>query len=146
MAQERYDHGVMSGPGKVPRATPAALDAATRASARSAVVVHREMKRGLNSLATITSTAPWIGLVGTILGVNSSFRGFGASKETILAAIFDGLSEAFVPTALGVFVAVIAMWCYKYLLNKVETFDSEMESASLQLINDLCVLARRTSN
>jgi biopolymer transport protein ExbB/TolQ len=114
-----------------------ALDAAKRASAREAAVVHREMKRGLNTLATIVSTAPLVGLGGTILGINNSFLGVNGSKESIMAAMFEGLSKAFVPTALGLVVALTALWCYKYLRTKVDIFDFEMETASLQLINEL---------
>jgi biopolymer transport protein ExbB/TolQ len=54
-----------------------------------------------------------------------------------MAYIFDGLSQAFVPCAFGLVVALVAMWCYRYLLAQVEAFDSEMEGASLQLIHDL---------
>ena len=114
-----------------------ALNAAKRASARSAAIVHGKMKRGLNSLATIASTAPWIGLLGTVRGFHDSFRGCDCSKESLLAVIFDGLSLALVPTALGIMVALAAMWCYKYLLTEVEAFDLEMESVSLELINHL---------
>jgi biopolymer transport protein ExbB/biopolymer transport protein TolQ len=114
-----------------------ALKSAKRASERSAALVHGELKRGLNSLATIASTAPWVGLFGTILGIHNSFGGVNGSKTSIMAYYFDGLSRAFVPCAIGLIVALVAMWCYKYLLTEVEAFDSEMESASLQLINDL---------
>jgi biopolymer transport protein ExbB/TolQ len=54
-----------------------------------------------------------------------------------MAAIFERLSQSLVPAALALVVALAAMWCYKYLLAEVEAFDSEMESASLQLINHL---------
>lgn len=114
-----------------------ALQAASRASARSAAVVHRQMKRGLNSLATVASTAPWVGLLGTILGVDNSFKGFNGSKEALMATIFDGLSRALVPAAVGLLVALAATWCYTYLLSEVEAFRSDMKNASLQLINQL---------
>src|SRR5713101_8997669 len=114
-----------------------ALDAAQRASARSAALVHREMKRGLNSLATIASTASWIGLFGTVLGVVNAFPASGADKATIMAVIFERLSQAFAPTAFGLVVVVIAMWCYKYLRAEVDTFDVEMKNAVLQLTNAL---------
>jgi biopolymer transport protein ExbB/TolQ len=114
-----------------------ALKFAKRASPRSAAVVHGELKRGLNSLATIASTAQWVGLFGTILGIYNSFGGVNGTKTSIMAYYFDGLSQAFVPCAFGLVVALVAMWCYKYLLAEVEVFDAEMEGASLQLINDL---------
>jgi biopolymer transport protein ExbB/TolQ len=93
------------------------------------------MKRGLNSLATIASIAPFLGLFGTVLGIVNSFGGCGCSKETYRAAIFEGLSQSFVPTALGLLVAVPALWCYKYLSSDAEAFDSEMENKALELLN-----------
>ena len=105
--------------------------------ARSAAVVHREMKRGLTSLATIASVAPWVGVIGTILGIYNSFPGVDGSKESIMALVTERLSQAVVPTAFGLVVALMALWCYKYLRARVETFDFEIEAASLQLINDL---------
>ena len=114
-----------------------ALKSAKQASARSAAVVHSELKRGLNSLATIASTAPLVGLFGTVLGFHNSFGAVNGSKESILAYVFEGLSQAFAPCAFGLIVALVAMWFYRYLLTDVEAFDSEMENASLQLINDL---------
>ena len=54
-----------------------------------------------------------------------------------MAAIFEGLSRAFVPTAFGLLIALGALCCYKYLLSEVEALDSDMENTSLQLTNDL---------
>jgi biopolymer transport protein ExbB/biopolymer transport protein TolQ len=124
----------------------AALDAALRASTRSATVVHREMKRGLNSLATIASIAPWMGLLGTVLGLMNSFSGVHGSKETIMAVFFSNASQAFVPTALGLIVALPALCSYKHLSAELESFTVEMEGASHQLRNGLAIyLGRRNS-
>jgi biopolymer transport protein ExbB/TolQ len=124
----------MSGefPGKVE-----AQQAARRASMRAAAIVHGQMKRGLGSLAAIASTAPWLGVFATVFGIVNSFRGVDGEKTTIMAAICRELSVAIVPTALGLIVALAALWCYKYLLTEVEIFDSEMKSASLELVNNL---------
>lgn len=54
-----------------------------------------------------------------------------------MALYFEGLSEALAPCALGLAVALTAKWCYSYLLTEAEELDSEMNNASLQLINDL---------
>jgi biopolymer transport protein ExbB/TolQ len=67
--------------------------------------------------------------------------GFNGSEKSLMGAIFDGLSQALVPTALGVLIALVALWSYRYLLGKVEAFDSDMESASIQLINELSRLS-----
>jgi biopolymer transport protein ExbB/TolQ len=70
-------------------------------------------------------------------GINDSFGGVNGSKESTMAAVLEGLSQALVPAELGLFVALAALSCYKYLLAEVEAFDSEMETASLQLRNQL---------
>jgi biopolymer transport protein ExbB/TolQ len=113
------------------------LESARRASERSATVVHGKMKRGLWSLATIASIAPWVGLLGTIRGIHDSFGGFDGSKEALMVAIFEGLTRALMPTAFGVMGTLVALWCYRYLLSEVEAFDSDMENASLELMNQL---------
>jgi biopolymer transport protein ExbB/TolQ len=104
---------------------------------RSAGLVHRDLKRGLNSLATIVSTAPWLGLVGTLVGMHYAFPSLGAEKTAAMAIYFDLLSQALAPCALGVMVAVVTMGFYRYLLTRLDTFDMEMETASLQLVNTL---------
>jgi biopolymer transport protein ExbB/TolQ len=104
------------------------------------------MKRGLNSLATIASIAPWMGLLGTVLGFMHSFPAAGASKETIMAVFFSNASQAFVPTALGLIVALPALCSYKHLSAELESFTVEMEGASHQLRNGLAIyLGRRNS-
>ena len=134
----------MLGPEELARRRRAeALEAARRASERSAAIVHGKMKRGLWSLATIASTAPWVGLLGTIRGFHDSFGGFDGSEKSLMGAIFDGLSQALVPAAFGVMVALVALWSYRYLVAEVEAFDSEMENASLQLIDQLSRLPVR---
>jgi len=58
----------------------AVLDAVKRASARAAIAVHAEMKRGLNSLASIAATAPLVGVFGTLLGIVNSFPALGTEN------------------------------------------------------------------
>jgi len=118
-------------------------EAVRRASARAAAVVHGEMKRGLGSLATIVSTAPWLGVFATVFGIINSFKGFSGQWQNLLAQRFREFSWSLVPTALGLLVALAALWCYKYLVAEVEAFDSEMENASLELANNLGRLPAR---
>jgi biopolymer transport protein ExbB/biopolymer transport protein TolQ len=106
------------------------IEAAKRGSRRSAAIVHLEMKRGLNSLATIASIAPFLGVFGNIERIVTSFGGCGCSKETLMAATFEGPSQSFVPTALGLLVALPALWCFQYFSSDLEAFEVEMENAS----------------
>ena len=111
------------------------IDAAKRGLERSVAIVHAEMKRGLSGLATIGSTAPFVGLFGTVVGIINAFKGIESSKASGLSAVAGGISEALVTTALGLLVAVPAVWAYNYFTNKVEAFDVEMDNSSMELVN-----------
>src|SRR5215831_13254500 len=111
------------------------IEAAKRGLERSVAIVHAEMKRGLSALATIGSTAPFVGVFGTVVGILNAGRGISANKATGLSAVAGGSGEVLVTTALGLFVAVPAVWAYNYFTNKVEAFDVEMDNSSMELIN-----------
>ena len=111
------------------------IEAAKRGLERSVAIVHAEMKRGLSGLATIGSTAPFVGLFGTVIGIINAFKGIAAQKATGLSAVAGGIAEALVATALGLFVAIPAVWAYNYFTNKVEAYDVEMDNSSMELIN-----------
>ena len=111
------------------------IEAAKRGLQRSVAIVHAELKRGLSGLATIGSTAPFVGLFGTVLGIINAFKGIAAEKATGLSAVAGGIAEALVTTALGLFVAVPAVWMFNYFTNKVEAFDVEMDNSSMELVN-----------
>jgi biopolymer transport protein ExbB len=111
------------------------IDAARRGLERSVAIVHAEMKRGLSALATIGSTAPFVGLFGTVVGIINAFTGIQAEKATGLSAVAGGIAEALITTAFGLLVAVPAVWAYNYFTNKVEAFDVEMDNSSMELIN-----------
>jgi biopolymer transport protein ExbB len=98
------------------------IEAAKRGLERSVAIVHAEMKRGLSGLATI-------------MGIINAFKGISASKATGLSAVAGGIAEALVTTALGLLVAVPAVWTFNYFTNKVEAFDVEMDNSSMELIN-----------
>jgi biopolymer transport protein ExbB/TolQ len=116
---------------------------AKRAAERAAAVVHEEMKRGLTGLATVPTLAPWIGLFGTLMGILGSFKGISGNKTPIMAAIAKDLSDACVPTALGLLLGLAALLCYQYLASRLDVFNREMEGASLALVNQL---SRRSLN
>src|SRR5882762_7412332 len=111
------------------------IEAAKRGLDRSVAIVHAEMKRGLSGLATIGSTAPFVGLFGTVVGIINAFKGIESTKATGLSAVAGGISEALVTTALGLLVAVPAVWAYNYFTNKVEAFDVEMDNSSMEMVN-----------
>jgi biopolymer transport protein ExbB/biopolymer transport protein TolQ len=111
------------------------IEASQRALERAEAIEHAELKRGLGMLATIGSTGPFVGLFGTVLGIINAFQSISAEKTTGLAAVAGGISEALVTTAIGLFVAVPAVWAYNYFSSRVEAFDVEMNNSSSELID-----------
>ncbi len=111
------------------------IEASKRALERAEAIVHAELKRGLGGLATIGSTAPFVGLFGTVVGILNAFVGISSSKATGLASVAGGIAEALVTTAIGLFVAIPAVMMFNYFTNKVEAFDVEMDNSSSELID-----------
>jgi biopolymer transport protein ExbB/biopolymer transport protein TolQ len=119
------------------------IEAASRGLDRSIATIHAELKRGLSGLATIGSTAPFVGLFGTVVGIMNAFRASGLGRGAGITSVASGISEALVTTALGLLVAVPAVWCYNYFTTKVESFDVEMENSSMELVSYLVRLEKR---
>ncbi len=96
-----------------------------------------QLKRGLGFLATIGSTAPFIGLFGTVIGIINAFRSIAATGSGGMSVVSGGIAEALVSTALGIFVAIPAVVAFNTFTGKIETFHVEMNRASSQLVNRL---------
>jgi biopolymer transport protein ExbB/biopolymer transport protein TolQ len=111
------------------------IEASKRALERAEAIVHAELKRGVSGLATIGSTAPFVGLFGTVVGIINAFKGISTEKSTGLGAVAGGISEALVATAIGLFVAIPAVWMFNYFTSKIEAFDVEMGNSSSELID-----------
>jgi biopolymer transport protein ExbB/TolQ len=121
--------------GEAERDKDGAVDAAKRAIQRATAVNLSDLKRGLSGLATIGSTAPFVGLFGTTFGIINAFQGMAATGSGGIAAISAGIAEALITTAFGLFVAVPAVWAYNYLASRVEGFNVEMDNSSSELLD-----------
>lgn len=111
------------------------VESGKRAIERETLMTTAEMKKGLGNLATISTTAPFIGLFGTVVGIIHAFQGMAISGSGGLGAVSAGIAEALATTAFGLFVAIPAVWLYNYFLNKVDRFQVEMSNSSSQLID-----------
>jgi biopolymer transport protein ExbB len=111
------------------------IESSKRALERAQAITHAELNKGLSGLATIGSTAPFVGLFGTVVGIINAFEGISSEKSTGLGAVAGGISEALVATAIGLFVAIPAVWMFNYFATKVEAFDIEMDNSSSELID-----------
>lgn len=111
------------------------IEASKRALERAEAIVLAELKRGVASLATIGSTAVFVGLFGTVVGIINAFKGISTQKSTGLGAVAGGISEALVATAIGLFVAIPAVWMFNYFTGRIEAFTVEMDNSSSELID-----------
>jgi biopolymer transport protein ExbB/biopolymer transport protein TolQ len=111
------------------------IEAARRAIERSMFTTTADFKRGVGGLATVATTAPFIGLFGTVVGIINAFQGMAASGSGGIGAVSAGISEALVTTAVGLFVAIPAVWMFNVFTNKIERFQMEMSNASSELID-----------
>jgi biopolymer transport protein ExbB/biopolymer transport protein TolQ len=93
------------------------IEASKRALERAEAIVLAELKRGVSSLATIGSTAPFVGLFGTVVGIINAFKGIATEKAAGLGAVAGGISVALVASAIGLFVAIPAVWVFNYFTN-----------------------------
>jgi len=96
-----------------------------------------QLKQGLGFLATIGSTAPFVGLFGTVAGIINAFRNIAATGSGGMSVVSGGIAEALVTTALGIFVAIPAVAAFNYFTGRIENFHIEMNRASTQLVNRL---------
>jgi len=111
------------------------IEASRRALERATAVAIEDLKRGLGGLATIGSTAPFVGLFGTTIGIINAFQGMKTEETAGIAAVAGGIAEALVTTAIGLFVAVPAVWAFNAFTNRIETFTVEMDNSSSELID-----------
>jgi len=111
------------------------VDSVRRAIQRASALTSADLKKGMGSLATIGATAVFVGLLGTTLGVINAFQGIAATGSGGLGAVSAGIAEALVGTAIGLFVAIPAVWFYNALTSKIEFFAVEMDNSSSELVD-----------
>ena len=111
------------------------VDTVRRAIQRASALTANDLKKGVASLATIGATAPFVGLLGTVVGIINAFHGISSQGSSGLGAVSAGISEALVETALGLVVAIPAVWFYNYLSGRIEYFNVEMDNSSSELVD-----------
>jgi biopolymer transport protein ExbB/biopolymer transport protein TolQ len=128
--------------------TDGTLTAVEVAAAQRTVDLNRleqiaRFRRGMGLLATVGSTAPFVGLLGTTMGVVNAFTGMAEAGSGGLAAISAGIAEALITTALGLFVAIPAVWLYNYFTAKIDFIGMEIDYGGKEFMNFLLVLEAR---
>ena len=111
------------------------MEASKRALERAIAVKTAELKRGLAGLATVGSTAPFVGLFGTVVGIIGAFNALRTNETAGIGAVGGAIAEALVTTAGGILVAVPAVWLFNYFTSKVTSFSVEMENSASELVD-----------
>jgi biopolymer transport protein ExbB len=113
------------------------INSAERAVEREMLMMIVELKRDLAVLATVGATAPFVGLLGTTMGIVNAFTGMASSGSGGLSAISAGVAEALITTAFGLMVAIPAVWAYNYFTTKIDNLTAEMTYTSKEMIDYL---------
>ncbi|MEK6608865.1 MAG: MotA/TolQ/ExbB proton channel family protein [Myxococcota bacterium] len=111
------------------------VDAVNRSLERHKEREVAELRRGLGNLATIGSTAPFVGLFGTVVGIINAFRSMAESGSGGLGAVSGGIAEALVTTAFGLLVAIPAVWMFNVLSTRVESFVVDLNDVSSEVVD-----------
>src|SRR5690606_9198081 len=121
-----------------------AITSVQRSIEREQILLATELKSGLAILATVGATAPFVGLLGTTMGIVNAFTGMSTGGAGI-EAISAGIAEALITTAVGLLVAIPAVWLYNYFSTRLESLFSELAYAGRELIDWMMIReARRT--
>ena len=96
-----------------------------------------EARRGMGFLATVGSTAPFVGLFGTVIGIIVAFTGIASSGGGGLDAVSAGIAEALIVTAVGLVVAIASVWVFNYLNKMFDKLDMAMQHAAGELLDHL---------
>ena len=110
-------------------------DNVARALRRASTQETQRLEKYLTFLATTGSTAPFIGLFGTVWGIMGSFRSIGETGSASLAVVAPGISEALIATAIGLVAAIPAVVAYNYFVSKVNYLTGEMDNFSQEFLN-----------
>jgi biopolymer transport protein ExbB/TolQ len=113
------------------------VEMARRELARKLEMLSAEARRGMGMLASTGSTAPFIGLFGTVIGIITAFQGIAAAGGGGIGAVSAGIAEALIVTAVGLFVAIAAVLTFNYLTARFERLDMMMQHAAGELVDYL---------
>jgi biopolymer transport protein TolQ len=111
------------------------IDNIARALRRATTSEITRLERYTTFLATTGSTAPFIGLFGTVWGIMTAFKGIGETGSASLAVVAPGIAEALVATAIGLVAAIPAVMGYNHFQNRIKVLIAEMDSFSTEFLN-----------
>jgi biopolymer transport protein ExbB len=128
----RYQHALENHEGNL-----SAVERARRASERRRDAIAADMRTGMSIIATVGSVAPFVGLLGTVIGIITAFQGIGGSGSAGLGAVGAGIAEALVETAFGLMVAIPAVLFFNYLNTRINADEAALERFAGELLDEM---------
>ncbi|KAF0220811.1 MAG: biopolymer transport protein [Geobacteraceae bacterium] len=111
------------------------IDNIARALRRATTSEITRLEKYTTFLATTGSTAPFIGLFGTVWGIMTAFKGIGETGSASLAVVAPGIAEALIATAIGLVAAIPAVMGYNHFQNRIRVIIAEMDNFSTEFLN-----------
>lgn len=111
------------------------IEAAERSLDRVSISEGADLRRGMNILATTGSTAPFVGLVGTIFGIINAFAGMAEAGSGGISAVAGGIAEALVATAIGIAVALLGVWLFNFFTAWIDNIVNDMTMSTQELLD-----------
>ncbi|MCG5053948.1 MAG: MotA/TolQ/ExbB proton channel family protein [Myxococcales bacterium] len=102
------------------------------------------MRKGMPLLATISSSAPFVGLFGTVFGIITAFQGMGDPEKGGggIASVAAGIAEALIATAVGLGVAIVSVWFYNYFIAKIDDVTIDLDETAGEVLDSMMREAR----
>jgi biopolymer transport protein ExbB len=113
------------------------VEAARNEAVRTTEALGAELRRGMGALATIGSITPFVGLLGTVVGIIAAFQAIGSAGAGGLGTVSVGIAEALIETALGLSVAIPSVMSFNYLTNRVGAIESALGRSAGQLLDEM---------
>jgi biopolymer transport protein ExbB/TolQ len=119
-----------------------AAELARRALERKGDAVSRDLNRGMNVLASTGSTAPFVGLLGTVLGIINAFKLIAAEGSGGIGTIGSAIGEALVVTGYGLVVAIPSVLIFNHLSGRIANYEGGLVNAGSELLDQLEISAQ----
>ncbi len=126
LSSQSADHPVLSA---------RSIEGIHRALQRSSAAELTSLEKGMSWLATTGSVTPFIGLLGTVVGIINAFKGLGLEKTASIQAVAPGIAEALIATAAGLFAAIPAVIAYNYFLSRMKIIGAELDDFVAEFLN-----------
>lgn len=113
------------------------VEMARNEAERTREAIGADLRRGFTVLSSVASVAPFVGLLGTVIGIIMSFKAIGTGGDAGMSSVMTGISEALFETALGLMIAIPAVLFFNYLTGRVNQIELTLGRSSSELLDEM---------